>query len=501
MPVRAEVRGATPPEFEIIGTGTIGEKARQLQYKTPKLKEIGFYVHRRTVLADSNFQAFCLTNGIDPRSEYDPEIEEKIRNGKFALDQHEMLQRIVGSHRKRPLVVRSSGEGDARGTGIYKSEFVDGTIEGINRGIREVYASYFSPDAIAFRKDAGLDDGLGVIIEPIVGQQIGGVGIAPLLSGYGYTSVPETGTLGAYIDVVPGLRGGVDSRDGERIERWAIAHRKYNLGDYVLDRRLEALHSGDPEDLSSLLGIKDEYEHLTHKLEGDVFAQGRLDAFGIPFGSKLGRSVVVPDLHIFNDVNLEPLFEMMEKTEKELGKRQYIEWVITYEGGEPKVWITQIDDREKQLEEIDFGEGEAILEAKYIKGHGVKDCSKVFICSTQADVFALSRFNQENAGYLLMYGGYLTTAKFLRYKHLSNAAVVIEIPTGQKSKKSISHFGGMIEASGKFFGVANEQAQPIDFYLLDQNRKEEFGRQVYQGRVRVIASELEDRMVVRPLDE
>ena len=38
-------------DMEIIGTGTIGEKARQLRDKTPVLKTLGFRVPRRTVLA------------------------------------------------------------------------------------------------------------------------------------------------------------------------------------------------------------------------------------------------------------------------------------------------------------------------------------------------------------------------------------------------------------------------------------------------------------------
>ncbi len=45
-------------DIEIIGNGNIGDKARQLVEKTPKLKEIGFYIPRRTVLAEDYFDGF-----------------------------------------------------------------------------------------------------------------------------------------------------------------------------------------------------------------------------------------------------------------------------------------------------------------------------------------------------------------------------------------------------------------------------------------------------------
>lgn len=39
----------------VIGYGNIGDKARQLVEKTPKLREIGFYTPRITVLAEDRF--------------------------------------------------------------------------------------------------------------------------------------------------------------------------------------------------------------------------------------------------------------------------------------------------------------------------------------------------------------------------------------------------------------------------------------------------------------
>ena len=50
--------------IEIIGSGNIGEKARQLLEKTPRLAEIGFHIPRRVVLAEDYFDGFFQRNNL-----------------------------------------------------------------------------------------------------------------------------------------------------------------------------------------------------------------------------------------------------------------------------------------------------------------------------------------------------------------------------------------------------------------------------------------------------
>ena len=45
--------------------------------------------------------------------------------------------------------------------------------------------SFFSEDAIAFRKDAKTGEGFGIMVEPIIGQDMDCC-FAPVLSGFGY---------------------------------------------------------------------------------------------------------------------------------------------------------------------------------------------------------------------------------------------------------------------------------------------------------------------------
>ncbi len=498
MPVKAEVRGITPPEFEVIGTGTIGEKARQLQEKTPKLKEIGWHIPRRTALANSYFTDFLSANGVS-MDDQAPGLEERVRSGRFAEGQHATLQKVIGSHGRKPLVVRSSGEGDARGTGIYKSEFVDGTIEGINRGVREVYASYFSSDAIAFRKDAGLEDGFGVIIEPIVGQQIGGVGIAPLLSGYGYSSAARLRAMGSFTSVVPGLGGGVNSRDNQIVDR---KDGDISLWEYIANKRMNVLGSGDPERMTSLLGITDEFEEVTKYLKGKKFVPGGA-GFDKEAKSVIVNGIIIPDIDVLDDISLNKFFEMTARMDEEFGGTQYFEWAMTYEGGEPKFHILQIDDYTKdQGQEVAFGKDKPILEAKSITGTGTKECPKIFIVNSGYELDALRRFNAENEGYVLIFPNTLTISWIalspkIRYSDFSNAAVVIEIPDGRHASTPVSHFGGQIEATGKFFGVLDWEKDP-DWEGFEDMPD---GPGIYNGKVLVTASGTEDRLVISRLNE
>ncbi len=119
----------------------------------------------------------------DVEKEY-PQIREKILSFSFPEDIVSKLRALVNKFQGRPMVVRSSSllEDDVKKSfaGKYQSVFVSNggdteeNLKAILNAIKEVYASVFSPDAIAYRKESNLldyDEKMAVLIQNVVGSK------------------------------------------------------------------------------------------------------------------------------------------------------------------------------------------------------------------------------------------------------------------------------------------------------------------------------------------
>ena len=485
--------------IEIIGDGDIGDKARQLVYKTPKLEEIGFYVPRRTVLAENFFDGFFQRNGLGEnlRSvEIIEDLEAKIRSGSLTREEFQALQRVSSSYGDNPLAVRSSAERDARGTGIYKSEFTENQIGQVRKSVQRVLASYFSEDAIAFRKDAEASEGFGVMIEPMIGQEIGCY-FAPVLSGFGYTS---TSRGEGYVVIVPGLGSGVDTRYGERITEEVLKQFGGNLEDYLYEERrsMFSIFGGKTKRKSALLRT-DSYLGLNDSYSGKAYhAPDKWTKGGVYRTSLDFKEAGLDDA--FRELNLNPLFEMMKRMEDVFGKPQYFEWDMILENGKPKYWITQIADVNKKLDVMDFEDlGDIIFMGHTVTGTGVEECYKIANCWNPDNIDPLYDFNQNHRDYVLLFSSRLTTGGgggYLHYSAFSNASVFLEI-TGDP----IAHSEGLLDITGKLFAVLDYHAEvPPQWDKFQEKVRDEGGISVYQGKVKVVASERQNKMVVSALD-
>lgn len=115
-------------EIEIIGEGEIGDKARELIEKTSVIRSEGLYTAKRIILSESFLSDFiranCLGNSIRDCEEV-ADLQQKIKEGCFTDEQMEVIGAICKSlPNDRPVGVRSSGQGDSRGTGTYTLAFV-----------------------------------------------------------------------------------------------------------------------------------------------------------------------------------------------------------------------------------------------------------------------------------------------------------------------------------------------------------------------------------------
>lgn len=503
-------------DIEIIGKENIGDKARDLLEKTPKLREIGFYTPRRVVLAEDFFDPFFQRNKLGNTLrdvKYEDNLEEKVRKGTINRPIFWPLHDIAASFKGWPLVIRSSAEGDSRGTGIYKSGFTENNMLPVLNTFQDVLASYFSKDAVLFRKDAKTGEGFAVIIEPLIGQLIreyiyvGSVSekIAPILSGFGYTS---TSREGSYIIAVPGIGGGVETRKGEKLSRTLLEPHKGQLIEYLFKKRkdIKGLSRTKPLRNSSLLKTdrsgNDSYSAKVYEVgcyssKDPLPERGNIRRFTNSFLAFEGNLLLE-----FYHLNLNPFFDMIEKIEEAFGP-QYFEWAMTLED-KPKYWITQIADINKKLDFMDFTKlGKVLFEGHTVTGTGERICDKIAFIQNPEEVDSLYKFNQKNKDYLLIFTGILTSGskrKSLEYHHYNNASVLLEIQNTFHRSSSIGHLDGRLAEANKFFGVLDTFATPPKELDKRKIKGDYKTTRIYSGQYKVISSERQNKLIVSALD-
>ena len=495
-------------DIEVIGSGNIGDKARQLLEKTQKLREIGFYTPRRSVLAEDFFDGIFQINGLGNslrEVKVVDNLESRIRLANLRPTEAFVLQDVIKSYGNSPLAIRSSAEGDARGTGIYKTEFTDTGIGNAIQHVLNVLASYFSPDAIAFRRDAATGEGFGVIVEHIIGQKLrwgDSYVLAPVLSGFGYTS---TSRGEGYVNIVPGLGGGVETRDGERITKSAIQEFDGNLREYQYSER-DAMWGGNKTMRKSAL-LQTDGTFLSNEYSSRAFFpatkyhSAQVSQTYIRLEDNIGRA--------FEEINLLTLFEMMRRMEEAFGRPQYFEWAMTLESRKPKYGITQVADISKKLDMMDFEDlGDVLFMGHTVIGTGIKECYRIANCWNPDDVETLHEFNQKNGGYVLLYSSRLTSGlsrggiRQLQYSDFNNAYVFIEIQDAAHLGDPVAHLGGQLSMTGKLFGVLDYNAEiPPQWDKFHAREIEIGGLRVYDGKVKVVASERQNRIIVSAINQ
>ncbi|MEI6886942.1 MAG: PEP/pyruvate-binding domain-containing protein [bacterium] len=475
-------------EIEIIGDGSIGAKAKELLEKTHLLRELGFSTPRRVVLASGFFNEFFLRNnlGIDfANVDITDSTTQRVIRGSFSKEQFELIKTISESFGDVPLVVRSSAEGDSRGTGTYNTVFVDNDLGEVNKAIRKVLSSYFTKSAKAFRKDANTPEGMGIIIEPLIGEKIEDSlvpeyeYITPAFSGYGYTS---TAREGPYITIVRGLGGAVDSRDGIKITPLTLGINDVNFG-YYLDQMWIDKEKRFSEDNGIHYGKIFEVNK--------AFRKGHLAKTQIDF------------LTATDNFDISHLFSSIIKIEEQLGKPQYFEFAITSEDGQPKCWITQIADIDIKVDTIDFSESKTpLINADSVTGTGIIESNCIVTCITLAQVKALEEYNKTHFGYILIYRDELISGEVrdLYYQHYSNSSVLLEVSTGIHANNPISHLSGQLDMTNKFFGIFSSDELFELENLLKPIVNKTNGIEEYNGKFKVISSERQNRLIVCKVD-
>ncbi len=468
-------RPLTQKYWTIHGVGSIGEKAQELLIKTPAILESGFSMNERVVLAMGFFEAFYARNGILRTQDYD-ERHKRIMSASFTVQELETLAQISERFRGKPIAIRSSAHGDAKGTGVYESLFTANSESreknaiALGEGIKKVLASQFTENAVSFRKELGIPEGMAVMIEQAVGNFIGKDFFAPNYSGLGITSLPGGGRL---IKLVSGMpTRAVQSTGAIRI---------------ILD------DSGQIEML--------EDSHLYHENRFTIgeTIEAKKDTLDKPSWAINSASDVLSLTE-----NLPGLFGKMARLEALCGCPQYTEWAGAFDGSELKVTILQTADIMPKKDYFEFPKTpkNILASSDYVVGSTQTVSRGLVVVNTSRDIPHLRAYNKTHQNYVVAYkDDLMRMEKQLSGSDVSNASAVIELPLQLHGGDPIQHWLGELDTRKKVFLISNLDPDLLNIIRDEGKRTVAPGStfSIYDVSLRVTASEMLQRALIELL--
>jgi len=355
------------------------------------------------------------------------------------------------------------------------------TPENAGNFIKKVMASHFSQKAIGFRQGAKLEDGIAVMIEPMVvepglkggwshyGEDGYAQVFAPLASGYGYT----TSIAGATVGAVRGL---------------ASEYVKNPLLGIVIKEKYA-------HGMSQLLA-----EPRLMKHEGTSFKEG-IEGFS---GNVMFLSSETGMLEK-NDVNKKVLsgdilmlLRHTQKLHERSACRQYFEWAMNTKGY-PDHYINQIADAPllKIDVKIDENSEKFLGKAEFVLGQGEVRSSTMIRITHKGAWEWLDSVAQRYEEYSIMFSSASVGIEIfdrVNFDTLRKATAIIQEDGGNASRFDYigSHVGGMLTAMDKILLSCKEVK--TDKMTLENRATDRAG--VYRVPLKITASELEQRAVI-----
>lgn len=467
-------------EITVIGDPSlIGDKARALLDWTPRIREVGLHTPPRWFLA----QDLLIHRSGEPDGE----------------SHHELFEGILADLDDGPVMVRSSAAGDARGTGIYKSEVASPTVEGLERAMHQVIASYFTPQAEEFRRKLGLPEEFGVIIEPMIGSWNERDGLrffSPFMSGFGYTETPASPGIPS-LGIVLGFGSDTTGLRPHRITAENLQYCDYQLGRYI-------------DDMTYSMGMGNVPNRYTSLTLSDLRDGGGEDAVvwdeeeGLRKAS-LGMTPAGP--------NLEGFFTALRSLSQHSDSPLYFEWALAERDGIEEIHIVQIADIAQKNLIVEFDQkGENVLEADEILSTGKKSANKVVFVSDRASLPKLEEFNRENRDFILIVDGNVITSYTnfgftdvgvqFNFTHFSNAASVVVRGGGDLGHPLEEHFRGLGDTTdiliGLYSGYNHPRKEGTPYSRLRQRASDygDTGLELLEGEFTVVADAGQNRLVV-----
>lgn len=434
------------------------------------------------------------------REEREEENRLKIEEKERDIRKYEIFLR-----EKRPFVVRSSGR-ESSGIGVYETEFC--LQNNLLNAVKAVIASYFTENAILHREKAKQEEEeFAVMIEPLIGSLITTTNFRnhtlklfmPTISGYGYTS---TSKGEGYVNIVPGIGGGVQNRRGLFLKRETL--RKYKSRKIPTRRGVEEVNIDFAglmiqlaRDYNLVYGGGNRAPAIMGNIQGStqLFNYETLEFYKDNIGSLLKNN-----MSELNVVDLLKFFERLDRIEMKHGP-QYFEFCVTTSDDSYRIWLNQVNDKKIRTDSYEISlEDNVLLTAVNTQGKEPgKHITKIVKMGETASVFDLRRFNEENNDYILIYDSNLVkTQSSLPLRYWSNCAAIIEEPNRDHGmKSSISHLTNQADELKVLFGIVSSHITSPAYNMKFMNHgSTEHGLRVYNGNFKVVCSEQQDWLQV-----
>lgn len=454
----------------------IGDKAKMLVDHADAISASGFSVPPRVIFSQERLDEILKNSGC--RGGISGSSFASLLPTRVKIPEHiqaeidATLAAIKEKCGDVPVMIRSSGMGDARGTGVYKSRYTQNVPHQARYCFQDVLGGYFSSHASSWRHRTNATQGFAIIIEPMVCQPLPDPKtrrMGPLLSGMGYSS---TGIGPTFIKLTYGIGGGAGKR---------LTHAALVAYDLSAKKFLEQKKDSHILVVSVPYTDDDEEDHgLTSIITGD-YAQ------------------------LLGEVNLGSIFTGMTSLEDHLGKPAYIEWAIAAVGGIQRNYLLQLAAIEPQENRWEFGDVNSVLLKMddVRRGHDA-DIDAIVVINNWRQLNGLAEFNRLNSAFLLVYNNANVTGSPtsgrdcpLQMEHISNAALLMRGPGAASTWAWEEHLRGLSETSGIMIG----DGMGVNENFLDavhEHFSYEHGLAVYRRPMRVRYSSSRQEAIVTP---
>lgn len=433
------------PEIILLWGGNIWDKAKAFVDKTQAIQDIGLKTTKKIVLWSELTQE-CETNNA---------FLSKI------------TQSISMYYQQSPvLVVRSSGQWDATGVGIYESSFTLNDPAHIQSAIEKVLASNRTLRANEYRRIRWISSAeMWIIIEPCIGNMYYDKYIWPELSGRWKPT--EDGSMDIWVALWIG--GGVNDGNYYRINNNMFWWQ--SLADHIEEtRQYGRLKHSEENEESSLY-----HQYFMDKIP--FMSQSYISMSLYSLQNKEKSMTQISEAIKKKIYAYDPwmVFDSMKKLKRAFKQPQYIEratvinptWPVT-------TYVTQIASTLQDAVAVDINQkGNCIWETKKVTHSWIKDIDKIILVDVWWSDFmstekkkkymqSLMEYNRQNKNYLLMVSDKISYGWELPFESFSNAAAIIEIRSAfSHNDPPASHYEWLLSATNILFSVTEKEIADI----------------------------------------
>jgi len=426
----------------IVGKGEIGDKAERFVKFNPKFKKMGWNLPLRFIFAENFTTPFFTENDLgnnlkdaSKKGITDLDFQNKGFPYEMSYEIFKSVSKITGRpdsiYWKNPFIFRSSEKKGGMGIGVYDSETMvlgnETNSWGIRSNGREIHESflrvlksYFSQSAKEFRRKLKVEEGFGIILEPLIGKWRRELVTDTLSEGYHDIFFPlVSGTYSnGEINLVHGLGGGVDT------------NQVYNV-------KLSEFKSFD-----YLVSLKN------HKLKY--------------FNQEMGiTNQTYIDKNNFKEYNSGNLVDLINKTNDFFGRDQYLEFVGEVNAeGKMEYFLVQNSEsvQEEQIFEVmGLKKENPFFEGELYKGKGNRLCKNIIVADWNSVNGHMREINNKHNDYIFIFDmGHLASQIKMGFDTYSNAKVLLpNVDRGWQQAGSLgSHFDNLSLLNNSLLGYS-----------------------------------------------